>query len=190
MIKVRAFELGYYPIFGFLAWHEDDNQAIFVDPGGWDDEILRVLDEEQLTVEAILLTHGHGDHTGGLAAAAANFSAKVFAHAAEEAMIPASVDCLLRGGEVISCGQLCWQAIALPGHTPGSLAYHAGDVLFTGDALFAGSVGGTAGHEQYEEQLQAIRQNLFLLGDDTRCFPAHGPATLLGVEKRCNPFLR
>lgn len=190
MIKVRAFELGYYPIFGFLAWQEGDSKAIFVDPGGWDDEIIAVMDEEHLQVEAILLTHGHGDHTGGLREAVTNFSAKVYAHAAEEAGLPVAVDYLLLGGESISCGKLNWQAISIPGHTPGSLAYHAGDVLFTGDALFAGSVGGTAGQERYEEELQAIRQQLFHLGDDTRCYPAHGPATLLGVEKRCNPFLR
>ncbi|HOF89522.1 MAG TPA: MBL fold metallo-hydrolase [Armatimonadota bacterium] len=189
-IQVRAFILGSYPIRGFLAWAEGDDRALFVDPGGWDDAILQTLDAFGLAVAAVALTHGHSDHTEGLLAFRERLGAPVYAHAADAHRLPAPPDVALQGGEEIACGTLRWRVLPVPGHTPGSVAYVAGAVVFTGDTLFAGSIGGTATLDDYERERHAIRTHLFPLGDDTRVYPAHGPATLIGVERRGNPFLR
>jgi hydroxyacylglutathione hydrolase len=189
MLHVRAFILGYYPIRGFLAWAEGDRAALLVDPGGWDDAITDTLTAEGLSVAAIALTHGHGDHTGGLKEAVAHLHSPVYICADEPGAFASSPETALRDGDVIHVGCLNWRALHVPGHTPGCMAYAAGDVVFTGDALFAGSVGGTSSHETYEQQRTAIRARLFPLGDSVRVYPAHGPASTIGIERRYNPFL-
>ena len=189
-VNVRSFIIGSYPIRGFLAWGDGDTQALFVDPGGWDDEILRTVEAFSLTVCAIALTHGHWDHTGGLAEMIARLRAPVYAHADDVRLLNHAPDVALEGGETIPCGTLGWQVLPVPGHTTGSVAYAASGIVFTGDTLFAGSIGGTPNQAEYDRERRAIRERLFPLGDDTRAYPAHGPATLIGIERRCNPFLR
>lgn len=190
MMNVRYFTLGYYPIHGFLAWAGDDREALFVDPGGWDEAIPATLDALRLTVSAIVLTHGHGDHTGGMQQAKEQFGAPLYVHAGDLSMLPLRPDVVLEGGETIRCGSADWRVLPVPGHTRGSVAYAAGEAVFTGDTLFAGSIGGTDDLVSYEQERQAIRNMLFPLGDAVRVYPAHGPATTIGVERRYNPFLR
>jgi len=190
MIQIRAFEIGYYPIRGFLAWNTGEREAVFIDPGGWDAAILETMHEFGLSLQAILLTHGHDDHTGGLAEFAMQCPAPVHAHVCDIPLLKAHPDVTLEGSEQFHFGSLNWQVLAVPGHTPGCLAYAAGSVVFTGDTLFAGSIGGTRGLPEYEQERRAIHTQLFPLGDATHVYPAHGPATTIGIERRCNPFLR
>ncbi len=190
MIHVRAFILGSYPIRGFLAWGDGEREALFVDPGGWDPAILATLTEYNLRVTAIVLTHGHWDHTEGLAEAQGQLDAPVYVHADDLRLLQAPVDVVLEGGETIACGRVRWRVIHLPGHTAGSVAYHAEDVVFSGDCLFAGAIGGTPTPAAYDQERRYLHTRLLPLGDAVQVYPAHGPATTLGVERRANPFLR
>ncbi len=189
-LHVRSFVLGRYPIRGHLAWRDGDRDALFIDPGGWDDAITETLATLGLVVHAIALTHGHRDHTEGLRAMLERLPAPVYVHAADVHLLPMQPDVRLAGDDEIPCGTVRWQALHTPGHTPGCLCFAADDVIFSGDTLFAGAIGGTTFLEAYEEERQHIREKLFPRGDATRVYPAHGPATTIGVERRCNPFLR
>ncbi|MHB9133877.1 MAG: MBL fold metallo-hydrolase [Armatimonadota bacterium] len=189
-IRIRSFIIGGYPIRGFLAWGEEDREALFVDPGGWDDGIAETLDAFNLTLSAIALTHGHWDHTGGLEEMVEKCGAAVYAHAGDVHLLKAPPNQVLEGGEQLTCGSVKWQVLHTPGHTAGSVAYTIDGVVFTGDTLFAGAIGGTPSLAEYERERLHIREFLFPLGDATRVYPAHGPATTIGIERRCNPFLR
>jgi len=189
-IQVRSFILGSYPIRGFLAWAHGDREAIFIDPGGWDEAILATVREFGLVVKVVVLTHGHWDHTGGLNEMTARLQAPVYAHVDDSRLLANPPDVGLEGGEAIPCGSARWQVLHVPGHTAGSVAYVAGNVVFTGDTLFAGSIGGTPNYVEYERERTGIRRHLLTLGDAVHAYPAHGPATTIGIERRCNPFLR
>jgi len=92
----------------------------------------------------------------------------------------------------LAAGGLTAETVQTPGHSPGCQCLWFADakLLLSGDTLFAGAIGGTTFLEAYEEERQHIREKLFPRGDATRVYPAHGPATTIGVERRCNPFLR
>jgi len=190
MVHVRGFVLGRYPIRGYLAWGDSEREALFVDPGGWDEVVMQFLEQERLRVGAIVLTHGHWDHIEGIAEARTRLNAPVYAHRDDVHLLPEPPDVAVAGDEAITCGDRAWRILHVPGHTAGSVAYATSAVVFTGDALFAGAIGGTSTQEAYLLERQSIRERLFPLGDDVRVFPAHGPATTIGVERRCNPFLR
>jgi hydroxyacylglutathione hydrolase len=189
-LRVMPFILGSYPIRGLLAWAPGEREAVFVDPGGWSEAIAETLAAQELRLTAILLTHGHWDHTEGLETMTARTGAPVYAHADDCRLLAQPPDVLLEGGETVTCGTVSWRVLHTPGHTAGSVCYAAGEVVFTGDTLFAGSIGGTPSADEYARERRRIRDVLFALGDATRAYPAHGPATTIGIERRCNPFLR
>ncbi len=113
-IRVRGFILGSYPIRGFLAWADGGREALFVDPGGWDDAIQQTLRQFGLSVTAILLTHGHWDHTGGLDEMSARLHAPVYAHIEDTRLLAQPPDVSLEGGETISLRRAALAGVASP----------------------------------------------------------------------------
>lgn len=179
-------------------------EAVVVDPSGSATEIRLALASLGARCVAILVTHCHFDHVLGLADLAEETGAPVHAPAAERevlehperytpagiAMRPCAPDVLLQGGEQLDLAGIRFDVLSVPGHSPGHLAYAAEENLFSGDVLFAGSVGRTdlpGGH--WPTLLDSIRSLAATLPPETAIHPGHGPSTTLGAEIATNPFL-
>ena len=182
--------------------------AVVIDP--WNaDAIASQVRDERLTLSAILLTHGHFDHTYGQAKLKSEFSVPTYLHTADAEMIDdhtkngtklagmlfkghsfGQADVLLSGGESLTFGDLTFRVLHTPGHTKGSVCYLCGDVLFSGDTLFRGSVGRT---DLYGGDPDALKRSLGVLSslDGVKTvYPGHGDPTTMEDERIRNPYLR
>jgi hydroxyacylglutathione hydrolase len=182
----------------------DASSAAVIDPGDDAATIERRLERSGATCAAILLTHSHFDHFGALAALAASTGAPVWLPELElqvfrrpEEFFPGlAVDAfagdatVLSGGETIDAAGISFQVRHVPGHSPGHLAYYADGSIFSGDVLFAGSVGRTdLPFGDWDTLLESIRSLASAYPPETVVHPGHGPATALGAELARNPFL-
>lgn len=186
---------------------ESGKRAAVIDPGGDPEAILGPLDEAGATVTAILLTHGHVDHIGGLTVLAERTGAPIHIHPEDAALLtaveeefrslipdnyrPPAETIPLADGQRLAVGELCIGVLHTPGHTRGSCSFLLeAKHLFTGDLLFAGSVGRTdlAGGD-WLSLARSLRERILALEDDTLIHPGHGEETTLADEKAANPFL-
>jgi len=191
----------------FIAGCEETRQAAVIDPGDEVDRILMTLANEQLKVAVIINTHGHFDHVGGNARLKQATGAPLLIHRLDAPMLDQlsaaasqwgmmaenspPPDRTIDEGDTIPFGNLVFNVIHTPGHTPGGISLHSDGTVFVGDTLFAGSIGRTdfPGGD-YATLISSIQGKLFSLGDDVTVFTGHGPETTIGVEKRTNPFAR
>ncbi len=180
----RRFTVGGYGINGFLVADPETRIGVFIDPGGYSSEIEDFIKENRIELNYLFITHGHWDHTEGLTEFNSRYKAQSYAGHGE--VLEAKHQ--LQGGEIIEVGNIKFEALSIPGHTPNGIAYYSQGCLFTGDALMCGSIGGTNSAKAYNLQLENIRKYIFRLPDETLVFPAHGPMTTVGIEKFSNPF--
>ncbi len=171
----------------------DERVAAIVDPAGRPDVLLALLRAHPLDYSYILITHKHDDHCDAAEAVASAYpDARIVMHEVDAPAIGAlAAEALpIRKGERLPFGTRNEiELIPTPGHTDGSSCFRIGDLLFTGDTLFAGSVGGCFGDRfGYTDLLANIRRELFVLPDATAVLPGHGPPTRIGWERRENPF--
>jgi hydroxyacylglutathione hydrolase len=179
-------------------------EAVVVDPSGDATELRLLLARLGAQCGAILVTHGHWDHLVGVAELAEGTGAPVFMSDGERSLLedpnrftpsgitlrPYTPDVLLEGGETIDAAGIAFDVLSVPGHSPAHLAYHAHGSLFSGDVLFAGSVGRTdLPGADWDRLVASIRSLVDSLPPDTVVYPGHGPATTLGDELARNPFL-
>lgn len=179
-----------------------------IDPGAEPERIEEEIRRRKLTPVLILNTHGHGDHTMGVAHLRKAFDAKYFVHEADAALeddhdddlaellrsfagaMPPKPDGYLSDGEELRLGSLRIRVIHTPGHTPGGVCFLADDALFTGDTLFAGGVGRTdLPGGSTETLMRSIQERILTLEGDLRVFPGHGLDSTLAVERATNPWL-
>jgi glyoxylase-like metal-dependent hydrolase (beta-lactamase superfamily II) len=178
-------------------------EAVVVDPSGDATELRLALAGLGARCVAILVTHGHWDHLVGVADLAEGTGAPVYMAEGERALLESpeaftagfslrayTPDVLLRGGETIEAAGISFQVLAVPGHSPAHLAYHADGCLFSGDVLFSGSVGRTdLPGADWDTLVASIRSLVEAYPPETVVYPGHGPATTLGDELARNPFL-
>ncbi len=190
----------------FLLADERTNEAIVIDPGDDAETILQVVRDKALLVKYIVNTHGHFDHVGANGALKDVTGAELLIHESDGPLLASAAhqssvfgmrtnasppaDRFVQHGDVIAAGEVSLRVLHTPGHTPGGISLLGPDMVFTGDALFAGSIGRTdfPGGDLLT-LIRSIRTHLLVLPDDTMVFSGHGPASTIGDERRENPFL-
>lgn len=186
----------------YLVFDEMSRRGFAVDPGGYPERILAQIEAHRVQLEAILLTHGHFDHITAVPEVVAASGAKVYAAEAELPIleqpqqmprgvksITLSPDVTLHDGDEISVAGVTIHCMSTPGHTKGGLCYQMGDVLFTGDTLFAGTCGRCdfPGGD-YAEMLASLKRLAELPGE-FRVLPGHEEETTLSRERATNPYV-
>lgn len=182
-----------HPSNGYLFFLEDGRTAALVDPAGLPKTILDAIREGPYSLQYILITHKHADHcdaTGDIARAFP--AAQIVMHAADVHAIGSvgTKALAVADGAALPFGDAAEiRSLHTPGHTDGSTSYLFRSTLFTGDTLFAGSVGGAFGDvSTYRDILDSVRTKIFTLGDDVAVMPGHGPPSTVALEKAHNPF--
>ena len=194
-MEIIPLALGDYMTNCYILRQENSKECCILDPGYEAGRILSLLEEKQLTPEAILLTHGHFDHVGAVKDLAAETDCEVYISAADLSLPPMITNGSLyytgtypENGSLTIAG-LSFRVIPTPGHTPGSVCLMVEDAIFSGDTLFAGSCGRTDLPGGSWSSISASLKKLAALPGDYRVFPGHGAATTLEYERRCNPYL-
>lgn len=195
MQNIRHLTLGDYQTNCYIVWGEGSRSCCVIDPGYEPETVLDAVEDIGLTLEAILLTHGHFDHVGGVGDLAADTDCRVFLHPAELSMPEVMTAGKLfytdtyDDGDVLTLAGLTFRVLHTPGHTPGSVCLMTGDVMFSGDTLFSGSCGRTDFPGGSRTDLTCSLGRLAALEENYQVLPGHGPASTLAEEKRWNPYL-
>lgn len=204
---IDIIEVGMHRANCYIVGCEKTRKGIVIDPGDEGDFILSKIRENDLDIDKIVLTHGHLDHIGALEYVRDALNARVYIHRDDADMLvspeknlsaytpeqvqanPAEV--LLQEGDEIEFGEIRLKVLHTPGHTPGGISLYGEGVVFTGDAVFLGSVGRTdLPGGDFDLLMENIKEKIFTLPDDTVIYSGHGPDTTVGQEKNYNPFVQ
>ncbi len=193
---VKMFTVGMLAANCFLVGNTETNEAIIVDPG-FDREseaktIINEIERNEFEIKYIINTHGHPDHNGGNRILKDYTKAPILIHEYDASLLSnPSADRKLRDGDLIEIGSIELRVVHTPGHSKGSIILLGSDVVFSGDTLFAGSIGRfDLPGGSLNELVNSLKNNLLTLPDHVKVYPGHGPVSTIGEERRHNPFLQ
>lgn len=207
---VQMFTVGRFFTNCYVVGCEQTREAILIDPGFDDhfeaEKIFKFVDENVLTLKIIVNTHGHPDHTCGNGMVKEKVHVPILVHEQDAHMFGESgekiaeffgfenssppADMLLHDTDLVKFGKIILKVMHTPGHSRGSISLLGEKEVFTGDTLFAGSIGRTDFPESSELDMKFSLRELADLPDHFVVYPGHGPVTTIGEEKRSNPFLQ
>ena len=192
-MKITVLPLGMLQTNCYILTEGD--RCLVIDPGDEPEKVLAFLEQQDLTLEAILLTHGHFDHVGAVKTLAAETDCRVFL-CEQDLNLPGAMTAgplyytdFYREGDRLTLADMTFEVLHTPGHTPGSVCLRFTEHLFSGDTLFAGSCGRTDFPGSSPADMIRSLNRLSQLEENLKVYPGHGGSTTIGEEKRYNPFL-
>ncbi|MCE5340633.1 MAG: MBL fold metallo-hydrolase [Planctomycetaceae bacterium] len=212
-MQINTLVLGAYENNCYILRKDNSADCLIIDTGLDNDPLLEYLEQNNLNPLALVLTHGHGDHIAGVEFLREAYkNIKVYIHKADAEMLASAVkNCSAMVGERIESkpadiliekeGRMDFagfkfDVLHTPGHTPGGICLYSSEnkTIFTGDTLFANSVGRTDfpsydAHKCMQQLIENIQKKILVLPDDTKVLPGHGPASIIRMEKKHNPYL-
>lgn len=214
MPSEQGLKVGILPVTPFqqncsLIWCARTMKGAFVDPGGEADRLLAAAQEQGVTIERILVTHGHIDHAGAVQEIAERLNVPIEGPQKEDnfwieqiavqgrqfgfpGARPFTPTRWLEDGDTVTVGEQVLEVVYCPGHTPGHVVFFHEPMrlAFVGDVLFQGSIGRTDfARGNHDDLIASIREKLFPLGDDITFVPGHGPLSTFGRERQSNPYV-
>ncbi len=203
-MKIERLIVGQLQSNCYIIYDEKSLDAIVIDPGDDADRILDIVKVKNLKVRYVVCTHGHFDHIGGVSKVTETTGAKIvlgredlelYLRAVDQGAIwgfnvspPPAPDILVSEGEELLAGNLKFAVLSTPGHSPGGICLYGHGVLFTGDTIFAGSVGRTDLYGGDSGDLKKSFVRLISLPPDTQILPGHGSSSTVGEEGATNFF--
>lgn len=190
----------------YMIYDEVAKNTILIDPAINYSDIVSFIEDNQLSLDGIILTHGHIDHIADTVAVKEKYNVPVYIHELDNEMLldekkslassfgyndlSFEADFLLKDKEILTFGPLKLNIMHTPGHTKGGICVTIENAVFTGDTLFAGSMGRTDLYGGNDEHIRNSLHKISTLGDDLTIYPGHGPASTIGEQKKTNPFMK
>lgn len=211
MIDIEQRLVGRMMVFCYIVSCTETKEALVIDPGGNEEELVKRIKERGLNLKYIVNTHFHGDHTCGNEQMKSLTGAQIIIHEADAPFLSAEVaremsrrmgftpsppaDITVKDGDTITIGRVSLKVIHTPGHSPGGICLLGEGNLFSGDTLFVGGIGRTdlpgASHTLF---MRSLQEKLLTLPDETKVWPGHdygpNPSSTIGLEKLANQWLR
>ncbi len=202
---LKQLEVGNFSVFAYLLAGENGGDGLVIDPAGDVDQIVALAKKDDIRIQFIVNTHAHVDHVMGNEAMKNKTGAQIIIHEEDAPLLTRTsrsmfsmfggqpsppADRTVKDGDLIQVGQHSLMVLHTPGHSPGGISLLEQGMVFTGDSLFAGSIGRTdLPGGDLMTLIRSIKTNLMTLPDDTQVFCGRGPATTIGEERKENPFL-